>query len=211
MVRLVDNQPQVQQGRRNSSVLLDFFDSPRFATGLQSYNQGLANASFGEYLVNPITTGAVEQNFLQTRDFVADAQSVVHQSERQMAQNPMTNQLMRPVTRTTQVLASIPAVSGEGAAALRPFLEEVFGRRGVDTWTVPGMPITPNTAFQRQDDAVFAALQAHKFDDPRTEAFRRNAVRAWPDAATAHRGFVDRMLQTLSEDSGITFNPNWQE
>lgn len=197
-VRLLDSEDQVQPGRRNSSVLGDFLGSPNFATGLNSYSRSLASQTMGEYLVNPLISGSTEQNFIGTRQSVLDAQARVHQTDRQLAQNPQTNLLMKPIARTTMILKAIPGVSNEGAKALTPFVQEFFNGYMKNHYT-NGIE-SPNSRFIREDSAMRDALQAAKFEDPRLEGYRKLALKGWEDHATAQQGFIARTLEGLFGD-----------
>ncbi len=197
MVRLLDMEKQITPGRRNSSVLADFLGSPQFATGITTYGRSLGSQSMGEYLVNPLVTGATERNFIDTRQNILDAQSRVHQTDRQLAQNPSTNLILQPRKRTQMILQAIPGVGNEGAQGLSTFVDQFF-----DTWqreNGPGLE-TPNSRFIREDEAMFAALQGTRFQDPKLETWRKVAIRGWNDTATAQQGFIKRMVEGIFGD-----------
>lgn len=207
-VQLLDQEPQVQQGRRNSSVALDFLGSPRFAQGLQSYSQGLAGNSFGEYLVNPLAQGAVERNFNDTRGYITDSQAAVYATERNLARNPEAAMIFRPVPRISQVLSSIPALSGEGARALLPFVQQ-FARQINEGQVDTSFGILRSTQFANQDQAFLSALQSTTFEDARLENYRKAAVRAYPDAATQYRGFTERLIETMGAVAPFEGDDPW--
>lgn len=197
-VRLMDLERQVVPGRANSSLMGDFLGSPQFATGLSTYGQSLGSQTMGEYLVNPLVSGAVERNFINTREAVLDAQAAIHQTNRQMAQNPGTSVLLQPRKRSGMILSAIPEVGAEGARALAPFIDSFY-----DQWQKnEGFPPleTPNSRFIREDNALFSALQTQKFQDPKLETWRRAAVKGWKEHATAQQGFVSRMVEGLFGD-----------
>lgn len=198
-VQLLDNEPLIQPGRRNSSVLSDFLGSPNFAQGIASYGRSLGSQTMGEYLVNPLISGATERNFLDTRQNVLDAQARTHASARQLAQNPQTNMLMKAVPRTTMILQAIPGVNKEGAASLQPFVQKFFSEYLVNNFS-NGIE-SPNSRFRREDAALRDALQSAKFDDPRMEAYRKQAVKQWDEHATAQQGFIERTLDGLFGDA----------
>lgn len=199
MVRLLDAEPPIQPGRRNSSVMSDFIGSPKFATGLSTYGQALGSKSIGEYLTNPMTAGATERNFVETRQSVLDAQAVVHQTDRQLAQNPGSNLMLKPITRTSMILQAIPAVGKPGAAKLQPFVQQFFKKYTADTGYA-GLE-SPNTRFRREDAAMLGALQAVKFEDPTMESYRKMAIKGWNEHATAQQGFVERMIDSVFGDN----------
>lgn len=201
-VRLIDMEKQVVAGRPNSSVMSDFLGSPQFSTGLATYGQSLGSQTMGEYLVNPLVSGSVERNFIQTREAVLDAQAAIHQTNRQMAQNPGTAVLLQPRKRTGMILSSIPEVGTEGARGLATFVDQFFDKYQKD-YGWQGLE-TPNSTFIREDNALFAALQGTTFQDKRLETWRRAAIKGWKEHATAHQGFVSRMIEgVFGEDPNI--------
>lgn len=198
MVRLVDAEPPIQPGRRNSSIMSDFIGSPKFATGISTYGRALGSKSIGEYLTNPMTAGATERNFIETRQSILDAQSMVHQTDRQLAQNPSSNMMLKPITRTSMIMQSIPGVGKPGAKKLQPFVNQFYQKYTADTGFV-GLE-SPNTRFRREDSAMLAALQAAQFEDPVMESYRKMAIKGWHEHATAQQGFVERMLDSVFGD-----------
>lgn len=129
-----------------------------------------------------------------------DAQSSLTQSQRQIVQNPIAAQVFKPVARTTMILQSIPGVDSQGAKALQPFVKQTFDayvKERRSSWQIPS---STNETFMRQDAALLDALQAAKFEDPRLETYRKIAVKGWKEHATAQHGFVQRILDTLTED-----------
>jgi hypothetical protein len=196
-IRLLDLEKQVTPGRRNSSVLTDFLGSPQFSNGISTYGRSLGSQSMGEYLVNPLVSGATERNFINIRDNALDAQARIHQSDRQLAQNPSTNIMLQPRKRTAMILQSIPGINKEGSDALAPFVSSFYDNFGRGEW--PAME-TPNSRFIREDNALLAALQKTTFPDKRLEQYRRIAVKGWAEHATAQQGFVTRMLDGIFGD-----------
>lgn len=195
MVRLLDSEPPVTPGRRNSSVMGDFIGSSKFATGVSTYGRALGSQSIGEYLTNPMVAGSTERNFIETRQGILDAQSMVHQTDRQLAQNPASNMMMKPVTRTGMILTAIPGIGKPGAKALEPFVRDFFTKYR-ETTSTPGIE-SPNNRFRREDAAMLAAFQGAKFEDPRMESYRKQAIKGWEDHATAQQGFIERMIETM--------------
>jgi hypothetical protein len=201
MVRLVDAEPIIQNGTRNSTVMADYLGSGKFANAVGTYGQALGAQSIGEYLTNPMTAGATERNFVETRKNLLQAQATVHQTDRQMAQNPATNMLLKPVSRTRMILEAIPGIGKPGAKALQPFVKDFYSKyaRGDG----PKLE-TPNSRFVREDAAMLAALQSTKFEDPTMESFRKQAVKNWEEHATRQQGFIERMVDGLfGEDVNI--------
>lgn len=202
MVRLVDQEPILQNGTRNSTLLADYLGSGKFAQSVSTYGQALGANSIGEYLTNPMTSGATERNFVETRKSILGAQAAVHQSDRQMAQNPGTNMLLKPVSRTRMILEAIPGIGKPGAKVLQPFVKDFFMK--YNPANGPRME-TPNSRFVREDAAMLAALQATKFEDPTMESYRKQAVKNWEEHATRQQGFIERMVDGLfGEDVDIT-------
>lgn len=200
-VRLLDLERQIQPGSRNSDLMSDFLGSPKFATGLSSYSQSLGSQTMGEYLVNPLTQGAVERNFIETRDSVLDAQSSNYQADRQFAQNPSSALIMQPRKRSAMILESIPGVGKEGARGLAPFVDQVFDKEFKEDRHWYGLE-SPNNRFMREDGKLYAALQGAKFEDPKMEAWRRATLKGWQESATAQQGFVSRLIDGIFGDEG---------
>lgn len=198
MVRLVDGEPSIQPGTRNSTVMSHFIGSPQFSNGISTYGQALGQQSMGEYLTNPMTAGATERNFVETRQSILDGQSMIHQTERQLAQNPASNMMFKPMSRTKTILQAIPGVGKPGASKLAPFVSDFYKKYTADTG-FPGIE-APNTRFRREDGAMLGALQATKFEDPTMESYRKQAVKGWEEHATAQQGFIERFLDGLFGD-----------
>lgn len=200
-VRLIDSEPAIQSGRRNSSIMSDYLGSPQFATGVTTYGKSFGAQSIGEYLVNPMVEGATERNFLETRQTLLDSQAAIQQSDRQLAQNPATNMLLKPVARTQTILGAIPGVGSQGAKALAPFAQEVFkdyvGKRR-ESGRSDG---TFNQQFRAEDAAFIGALRAQKFEDPMLESYRKQAIKGWEAHSTAHQGFLEQMINTIRDAS----------
>lgn len=196
-VRLIDLEKQITPGRRNSSVLTDFIGSPQFSNGINTYGRSLGSQSMGEYLVNPLVSGATERNFIDTRQNLLDAQSRIHQTDRQLAQNPSSAILLQPRKRTAMILESMPGLGKEGAQALAPFVSQFYDSFGRGEW--PQLE-SPNSRFMREDAAMLAALQKTQFQDKRLETYRKLAIKGWNDHATAQQGFVTRMLDGIFGD-----------
>jgi hypothetical protein len=198
MVRLLDAEPSIQPGRRNSSVMSDFIGSPKFATGITTYGQALGSRSIGEYLTNPMTAGATERNFIETRQSVLDAQAMVHQTDRQLAQNPSSNLMLKPISRTTMIMQAIPGVGKPGARKASTIRAEVlsalYGR-----YRLCGTRITEYSLPSRRfRDA--RGVASTKFEDPTMEAYRKQAVKGWEEHATAQQGFIERMIDSVFGD-----------
>jgi hypothetical protein len=194
MVRLLDMEPQIQTGRRNSTVLADFMGSPQFSQGINTYGRTLGSQSMGEYLVNPLTSGATERNFIETRQNILDAQSRIHQTDRQMAQNPATSMLLKPVARTAMILKSIPGVNDAGAKALAPVVQEFYSKYDPAT---RGDPMSFNDRFVSQDKAFGAFLQGSKFENPQMEIYRKVALKGWTEHSTRQQGFISQMVDAV--------------
>lgn len=206
MVRLLDAEPPLQQGTRNSTVMSHYLGSPKFSGALHSYSQALGTTSIGEYLTNPMVAGATERNFLETRQTILDAQSTIHQTDRQLSQNPGSNRLLSPLNRTTMILTAIPGVGEPGAAKLAPFVNDFYKKYRGD---FKGKLETPNSQFRREDAAMLGALQAIRFEDPVMEGYRKTAVKGWEDHATAQQGFIERLIKGAAADTEMltTYDP----
>lgn len=204
MVRLLDLEKQVKPGTRNSTVMLDFIGSGNFATGIKTYSGSLEGQSLGEYLIGPLTQGATERNFIQTRQGIADAQAQVNQADRQLAQNPSTNLVLKPLSRTRMIMQAIPGLSKSGADALAPFVRDFYDKYSQQggNWGIE----TPNSRFRREDAALYSALQEARFEDKVLENYRKLAVRGWDDAATAQQGFIERLIDGVFGESGNQYD-----
>jgi hypothetical protein len=112
-----------------------------------------------------MTAGATERNFIETRQSVLDAQAMVHQTDRQLAQNPSSNLMLKPISRTSMIMQAIPGVGKPGAAKLQPFVQKFFQHYTADTGYA-GLE-SPNTRFRREDAAMLGRC------NPRNSRTRR--------------------------------------
>jgi hypothetical protein len=195
-VRLMDSERQIQPGTRNSELMTQFMGSPQFATGLSSYSRSLGSQTMGEYLVNPLVSGATERMFIKTREDTLGAQASITAQDRQLTQNPTSALVLQPRKRTGMILAAIPGVGTEGARGLSTFVDQYFDKAGAGL----GRLESPNARFMREDAGLLAALQGAKFQDPRLEAWRKKAIGGWDEAATAQQGFITRMIDSIFGD-----------
>ena len=186
-VKLVDQQPQIVPGQRNSTLMIDMLRGPEMQNALRIDHQARGSHSVAEYLVNPMAYGAVQTNLGSTAQGLLDGQAEADQIERQIMQNPGLNMLTVPTQRTAMMLKSIPDVGMTGAATLAPFTQQFFESYTPD-WGIQ----STNERFRAQDAAFKSALQAHRFDDPTAETYRRAALSNWDEYATREQGFFER-------------------
>lgn len=203
MVRLLDREAPVVSGRSNSSIMTEFLGSPQMTGAASTHSRSLGSQSIGEYLANPLVAGQTEKRIADTRQLALDAQAAVNGADRQLAQNPATNMLFRPVTRTQMILKAIPGIGQEGVQALTPFVRDYF-RQYTAERAASGVNLrefeTPNQRFLREDAALYAALLATKFGDPKLETYRKKALQGWQENATQQQGFMQNMMDLVTAD-----------
>lgn len=196
LIRGLDELPMITPGRRNSSLMIDFMSGPEIATIAETYTKSAGQESFGDYVVNPISAGALESFMGQDAEGLRVAQSDVTRSQRQTARETAAGYGANPLMRSITILSGIEGVGPEGAKKLTPFLQEVTQR--VQENTTYQLGDTGNSMMIRQENAVLNALQQTKFEDPAMEAYRKVAIRGWNKVATQADGFFGTMVKLIS-------------
>lgn len=212
LVRGLDELPLIQPGRRNSSVYLDFLGSPALQQQAETYSSALGSESFGDFIVNPMTQGALESVITQDTEGVRQAQAQATQSQRQAARAVASGYGNSPVMRTSVILRSIPGVGKDGAEKLTPLIRQ-FVDSNLETFSLreynavgtgvrqvvdsPGFEFD-NTRMVREENAVLNFLQQSKFEDPTLEAYRKQAIRGWADSAQQSNTFMENIMDTLN-------------
>lgn len=193
--RLVDKEPWIQRGVPNSRLLVDFMGSPQMSNSLQAYGQSLGSQSVGEYLVNPMQAGALQQRMNATRTMMEHANAEVSKGDLAFTRDPMVHQLLQPVARTKMVLLAIPGVGQEGAVRMEPVVQKFF-----DSWMKQHSfaGVSPNDQFVKQDAAFRGFLQQAKFPEPEMENFRKSALKGWDTHATEQKNVFSKVLETLA-------------
>lgn len=192
----LDQLDPVTPGRRNSSVLLDYMTSSDAAGIIKQYTQARGANSLGDYLANPLAAGATESAFAETATSFQDARDGEYNLRRQVARTQPAGMLMQPVNRSMVILGSMPGVTQNGAAKLRPYIQEIL-KPYLNSGQVGGVSV--NAQMRDQDAAVYEGLKQLKFDDPAMETIRKNAVAAWPQHSTQAKGVIESLVETVSQ------------
>lgn len=206
-IQNLDDLPQVTPGRRNSSVVLDFLDSPTMHVIASNYSDYVGQRSMGDYIVNPIATGATEMGLNQSRSLIRNTQSAVYADAKANARRQSAALANDPLTRVDVILRSIPGIGKEGSAALRPVVTQILTQaeretqgQGGGNWSALHQTNSEfaNTAMQRQESFVINGLRSTKFDDPKLETYRKLAIKGWDDHSTQANTFLQNMLDALN-------------
>ena len=209
LVRELDELPQATPGRRNSSVLLDFLQSPAMHTAASRYSDNTGAASMGDYFVNPISAGATETMFGQHAQGMVQSQAATSESNRRNARIMASAYGHSPVTRARTILGGIEGIGPDGAKALMPFIQETLAKPGIAQPGasiyraidhIPGLNTSGDNdaLMSMQDAAVKSALASTKFEDPRLENYRKVAVRGWDNIATQQKSFFQSLVSSLN-------------
>jgi hypothetical protein len=198
LVEELDQLPQVTPGRRNSSSLIDFLSSPELQRAADTYTAATGSESFGDYLVNPLATGALESIIGQEADGFRLVQADATRDQRAAARQAAAGYGFNPYRRSMIILSGIEGVGEEGARALAPFIRQVSERATQESLDTVRLGETMNNLMIRQENMVLNALQSTKFEDPAMEAYRKVAIRGWGNVATQADGFFITLVKTLS-------------
>lgn len=216
LVRLIDEQPNLQPGVANSELMVDFMQSPEMVNRGQQITERTSNASIGDYLVNPIAQSALTQVLHNEAQGLDAARGEFNESQRLAARDLQKGYGFSSQARISTIMSSIPGVGPEGAAKLRPFVNQVIGspvKRGVveTGMEVGGIanrilnPMLESIDRGRQADllraqerAVVESLQATKFQDPAMEAYRKAVVKNWKEYADSSDSFVTNLWSNLT-------------
>lgn len=199
----VNDMPQIQPGRNNSDLMLDLLGNPKFHGALSTYSHSQGQSSFGDFVANPIADGATENFFAQhTRDMGAQAADMrsarIGNARRQAAAMAFD-----PINRVGVIMRAIDGVGKPGMDALAPTIKGILG----DTQGAAGnagilygqgnLTINPNSMAVQQDTQVINGLRSMKFQDPKLENYRKQAVKGWDNARTTQMGTLENLLDVL--------------
>lgn len=209
LIQQIDDLPLIQPGTNNSELLTRFLRGPAAQNMAGVYTQTTESNGMGDFLVGPLARGALERNIQTTAERLSQTSATITADKRATSRRLESGWAGRPEARANFILTSIPGVGKDGAAALQPFLKEQLSGFGTQAAagvayamqnnTMLGVPV-PNSQvslLERQEAQMKAALQSHKFDDPRLEAYRKAAVRGWDESSTQASGFMDMLLDAL--------------
>jgi hypothetical protein len=192
----LDDIPQLQPGRRNSTLLIDLLNSPKTAEVVKQYEAGTGSASFGDYIVNPISQGAANSMIQQYGRELQTVQADLTQTTRAAARQTAASYGRDPYRRSLTILSGIDGIGQSGSKALAPFIKQVTDQVAADTNYQFGD--TMNSMMVRQDEAVLQALSRAKFEDPAMETYRKLAVKNWKVISTQADGFFTTMGKLLT-------------
>lgn len=198
LVEGLDELPNARPGERNSDVLIDFMNSGAMMQRIGDDAAIRGHMSMGDYLLNPIVPGATEQ---VTRKYINDltaAQSVRDSTVRQEAREQQRAYGNNFQARIFTIIAAIPGVGASGRDKLAPFIRQQLsdGENALAMGVSQGMQlpggINPTGAMYKRalEARVFEALSSTKFQDPATEAYRKQAVKGWKETTETSDSFM---------------------
>jgi hypothetical protein len=203
----LDDLPQIAAGRRNSSLYRDALEHPSMLQYGDAIGRAASQKGFGDYLVGPIGEGGFATRMEQTANIAGQTQDALTRDVRTAGRQRAQMYRNDPVMRTGVVLSTIPGVGKSGAQALQPFIQSIakanpdlFGTKNFGRANVY-RDVEINEVFMKQDDAVFAALNATKFNDPNLEAYRKTAIKGFKQSATQEMDFMDKFMSAVSNAS----------
>lgn len=208
----LDELPQIAAGRRNSSLYRDTLQHPSVIQYGKAVGEAANSSAFGDYLVSPMGNGGFENRLDAIAQLAGAAQDMMTHDVRQAGRKRAQMYQNNPVMRTGVILSTIPGVGKSGAQALTPFISAIVkDKPDVFSVRAPSKPdayrgIGANELFQRQDDVIFAALNATKFQDPNLEAYRKTAIKGWRQSATQEMTFMEQFLSVTGNASGDAGN-----
>lgn len=208
LIQEIDDLPQVSPGTRNSSMLIQFLQSPELAKQASTYGSNLGAHSFGDYVVNPLTQGSTESMLSNDGAGLQTAQSDLTQKTRQTSRTIAAGYANDPIARTRVILGSIPGIGKDGAEKLLPVIRQIV-KENPDAFKSDASPIpttasmmheafTENGRLQRQEGVILSRLQQIKMQDPALETWRKLAVRGWQDAATQSNSFMENVIAAIN-------------
>lgn len=223
LIRELDELPALRPGTRNSTHLIDFMQSPELARQAEIYTRATGSESFGDYVVNPIVSGSLENMLTTEGASLQEAQSATTLAQRQTTRTVAAAYSNDPRMRTRIVLQGIPGVGKDGALKLMPHINSFIESHDAQFWEGQGDrahgPSDPNAIpffgnnprvsydgpleFQnsrmvREDSAVLSFLQQTKFQDATLEGYRKAAVKSWHDYSTQTNSFVQNMIDAIT-------------
>jgi len=196
-IQELDDLPQVTPGRRNSSVMQDFLQSPAMHLVASNYSDGLGSHSMGDYLVNPLANGATENYLSQATRLISSTQAALSSDSKRNARHQASAVAFDPKARVHVILSSIEGLGKPGADALRPIVGQLLTQMPQSDMRLQTGEFT-NTAMQRQERFVIDSLKSTKFDDPKLEVYRKLAVKGWDQSATRQNTFIENLMDAIS-------------
>lgn len=203
LIQELDDLPQIQAGRRNSTLLQDVLTSPQLSRTLDGYDAQLGASSAGDYFVNPLVTGAVSSSFREIAGHSADAQAQATRAQRQGARDKVAAYSAVAGLRPHIILSGIPGVGRDGADALMRAIPQPAPTMG-DAVDQGLSNIGISGPSRAKDNAFFHALQAAKFDDPSLEAYRKTAVKGWSEVADQRDSVMDDVYRAFQPDGIVS-------
>jgi hypothetical protein len=202
LVAELDELPQLVPGVRNSDHLISFMNSREFNDQANAYESNTSAASFGDYLVDPMSKGSLGKMAGMEAAGLEAAQADRAQADRQMARQIASGYSRNPAVRVSAILTGIPGVGKEGANKLVPLIRDFIKQNDAKFFTGMGdrsyssidtLPWNETTRLQNEDTIIFNYLTTTKFEDPSLEAWRKAAVKGWKDSQDKSYSYMETL------------------
>lgn len=213
LVSILDQKSRIDPSMSNSSLMLNYLQSPAAASSLINQDDNSRNGGIGDWMAGSVSRGGLLKEINgYTSGFgaaVAETELDIQTQSARLARG-YRNDVPR---RTGAILGSIPGVTRADVVALvsaiAPMLPKGTGSQQ-DAMRVGIMSDKGNAALdspgfrtdlaRQQIQAVDSAILNGKFEDPHIEQIRKRVAKDWLTASRNADNMIDSLIRPLDRE-----------